>query len=315
MDGEIETTLASAAEAMREYELVTRRRDELRARAKELTGRIANLRAEHEAEQRDVERLEGLSLARVWSALRGSRADDLERERAEADAARYRVAEAQAQLAAIERELAAAEARLGELAEAPATYAAALDAKEAYLRQSGDPRGARLLELADERGQLAAQQREVGEAIAAAQRAAEALGQVRTLLGSAANWSTYDTFLGGGLIGSAIKHSRMDEAAQAAARADACLLTLRTELAGVAGIELTAPRLATDGLTRFVDIWFDNIFTDLAVREGIRQAQHSVDQSSRLVADVRHRLAERDARDRDRLAAIETERRDLLTQA
>jgi hypothetical protein len=134
------------------------------------------------------------------------------------------------------------------------------------------------------------------------------------VLGSAANWSTYDTFLGG-VIGSAIKHSRLDEAANAAARADACLLALRTELADVPGVELTAPRLATDGLTRFVDIWFDNIFTDLAVHERIRQAQRSVDHSSHLVAEVHRRLAEHEVRDRQRLAAIETERRELLTQA
>jgi hypothetical protein len=42
---------------------------------------------------------------------------------------------------------------------------------------------------------------------------------------------------------------------------------LRTELADVDGMALTAPQLAVDGLTRFVDIWFDNIFTDLAVRD------------------------------------------------
>jgi hypothetical protein len=143
----------------------------------------------------------------------------------------------------------------------------------------------------------------------------EQADEVRGLLSSAANWSTYDTFLGGGMIGSAIKHSRLDEAAQAAARADACLLTLRTELADVAGIEATAPRLTTDGLTRFVDIWFDNIFTDLAVRERISQAQQSVEQSSYIVAQLNRRLAEREATDRDRLEAIETERRALLTQA
>jgi hypothetical protein len=64
-----------------------------------------------------------------------------------------------------------------------------------------------------------------------------------------------------------MKHSRLDEAAQAAAYADRCLAVLRTELADVPGLSLTAPQLAVDGLTRFVDVWFDNIFTDLAVRD------------------------------------------------
>src|SRR5688572_13019594 len=173
---------------MREYELVGRRRDELRARAEELTGQVASLQVQHDAEQHDVERLEGMSLARIWAAVRGSREDDLARERAEADAARYRVVEVQARLAAVEREQAAAEARLAELADAPTNHAAALDAKETYVRQSGDSRAGQLLALAEERGGLAAQQREVEEAIVAAQRAAHALGEVRAVLASASNW-------------------------------------------------------------------------------------------------------------------------------
>jgi hypothetical protein len=314
MDGEIETRLAAAAEAMREYEIVVRRRDELAARAEELTRQISALQAQYDDEQHDVERLEGLSLTRVWAGLRGSREDDVARERAEADAARYRLAEARARLEAVSREHSAAEARRAELADAPAAYAAALDAKETYLRQSRDARGGQLLVLAEERGQLQAQLREAGEAMAAAHQAAQALGAVRAKLGSASDWSTYDTFLGGGLIGSAMKHSRMDEAAEAAAYADRCLLTLRAELADVGELGVTAPQVTTDGLTRFVDIWFDNIFTDLAVRNRITQAQESVEHSDRMVAEVARRLADREAKDRSRLSAIETEREALLTQ-
>jgi len=137
---------------------------------------------------------------------------------------------------------------------------------------------------------------------------------VRSKLGSASSWSTYDTFLGGGMLGSAMKHSRMDDAAQAAARADECLLALRTELADVADIGVTAPQLTTDGLTRFVDIWFDNIFTDLVVRERIKRAQESVDHSGHTVDEVGRRLTEREVRDRARLAAADAERHELLTQ-
>ncbi|GIJ24957.1 hypothetical protein Vqi01_01190 [Micromonospora qiuiae] len=131
-------------------------------------------------------------------------------------------------------------------------------------------------------------------------------------LDSASGWSTYDTFFGGGMMASAMKHSRLDDAAQAAARAERCLAALRTELADVPGIDVIAPRLAVGGLTRFVDIWFDNIFTDLAVRERITQAVHHVEQCRRLVSDVRVRLAQRAARDPATLSAIENERKHLL---
>jgi DNA repair exonuclease SbcCD ATPase subunit len=304
MSDEIERRLAAAAEALREYEVTGQRRADLTSRAKELKTELARRRVEHAGEQADVDKLEGMSLTRVVAALSGSRNDRLARERAEADAARYRLAEAQARLDALGRELAAAQARLDQLATAPADFAAVLDEKE---RASGDPR---LLQLAEERGRLTAELRELGEASRAADAAEHALAQVADRLGSASSWSTYDTFFGGGVIGSAVKHNRLDEAAMAAAHADQRLAVLKTELADV---RMTGPSLRIGELTRFVDVWFDNIFTDLAVRDRIKQAQENVARVSGLVRDLNADLQQRAAGVRARLAAIEAERRDLLT--
>ncbi|GIJ24786.1 hypothetical protein [Micromonospora lutea] len=314
MADDIEQRLTSAAEALREYETTTQRSADLRRRMDEMTTQLAALRARHAREQKDVEQLEGLSLTRVLVSLRGARDDTLARERAEADAARYRVTEAEGRLEALRREDAATQARLRQLAAAPSAYAAVLDDKERHLDGSDDPRRAPLLALADERGRLNGELHEVTEAMQAARTASHALSQVRDKLGSASGWSTYDTFFGGGAISSAIKHSRLDEAAHAAARADRCLVVLRTELTDVPGMALTAPQLAVNGLTRFVDVWFDNIFTDLAVRDRIKQAEQNIAQSMRLVRDVQARLEQRAAQVRARLAMIDIERRNLLTQ-
>jgi len=312
---EIEQRLAHAAEHAREYEIVRQRRDDLHQRAEEMERQVAQYSAQYEAEQHDVARLERLSLTRIIASLRGSRDDDLAREQAEAEAARYRAAEARARLEAIRREQAAAQARLDALASAPQEYESALSRKESYLRDIADPRGEVLLRLAEERGRLTGDNREIREAIAAADGARQALEQVRAKLGSAASWSTYDTWFGGGMLGSAMKHSRMDEAAAAAAHADRCLAALRTELADVEGIGVIAPQIALDGMTRFVDIWLDNIFTDLAVGERIRQAQRNVARSEQVVRELRARLEQREARNRARLVEIESEREALLTQA
>lgn len=301
---DIEQRLAATTEALREHELLTRRHADLRHRMDETVQHLGMLRAGHAQEQRDVDRLEGLSLTRVLASLRGNRDDALGRERAEADAARYRVAEAEARLAALDRERAAALAGLNRCASAPADFAALLEEKERYLRASADPRRARLLELADERGRLTAEAHEIGEALRAADEATHALALVRNKLGSAADWSTYDTFLGGGVIGSAVKHNRLDEAARAAARADQCLAVLRTELADVPGLQRSAPQLAIGELTRFVDIWFDNIFTDLSVRDRIKQAVRNVEEATRVLGEVRERLRQRLTGSRTRLTAI-----------
>jgi hypothetical protein len=311
---DIEQRLTAAAEALREYEVAARRGADLRGRQEAMAAQLAALRAASADEQRDVDRLEGVTLTRVLASLRGARDDALARERAEADAARYQVAQAQARLDAVHREYDATQERLSRLTGAPRAFAALLEEKEERLRTSADPRGARLLEFAGERGRLAAELREVGEALRAAAQARHALSEVLDRLGSASGWSTYDTFFGGGALSSAVKHSRLDEAAQAAAQADRCLAVLRTELADVNGMTFTAPQLVVTGLTRFVDIWFDNIFTDLAVRDRIKQAQRNVAQSMRLVHDVAGRLNQRAAQAHARLATIDTERTNLLTR-
>lgn len=154
----------------------------------------------------------------------------------------------------------------------------------------------------------------MAEALPAAATARDALAAVLASLDSASGWSTYDTFLGGGAISSAVKHSRLDEAARQAAHADRAVLALRTELADVGCVAHTPPQLVIDGLTRFVDIWFDNVVTDFAVRGRIKQAQENVGYSTRAVHEVAKQLRQRGAAINARLSAIGADRLAVLTE-
>ncbi len=311
MSEELEQRLAAAAQAVREHELAGRRAAELAGREQELSGELDRLREEYAVEQHDVDQLEGRSLTRVLSSLAGSRQDKLARERAEADAARYRVAQAQDRLAAVRDDRDQALRRSEQLAGAPAAYEAALADKERSLARSGDPRAGRLLALAEERGRLEAELKEATEAIEAADAARSALTDVQRSLDSAEGWSAYDTWFGGGLIASSIKHDRMDSAAQAAAEADRRLAVLRSELTDVNEASVIAPLPVGSGL-RFADVWLDNFFTDLSVDSRIKEAVQNAGRAMRQVEEVKDRLAEVLIRARARVTAIEAERRELL---
>lgn len=69
--------LARAADRVREFEGIGRRREELRRRGDELAGQVQVRRGEAEAEGAEVERLERLTLTRVLASVRGSREDRL----------------------------------------------------------------------------------------------------------------------------------------------------------------------------------------------------------------------------------------------
>jgi chromosome segregation ATPase len=317
MSDDFETRLSAAAQAMRELEVTQQRRDDLCARQDQIRAEVKALRASYSAEQETVDRLEHLSFARIASSLHGSREQTLERERAEADAIRYRIADALARLDAVHQQIGSAEGRLTELNSAPDAYAAVLEAKERDLTSSGDPRRATLLSLADERGRLDGEVAEMNKALDDAGSAQMALMVVQTTLASARSANTADLFFRGGVSGLMVdveEHARLDRAAQQAADADRRMSVLRTELTNLDQATDTSPLISISNATKFVDMWFGNIFTDLAVRDRITQGQQNVDHSLQLVNEVQQQLNARIAAARARLAQIEAQRRDLLTQ-
>jgi hypothetical protein len=116
------------------------------------------------------------------------------------------------------------------------------------------------------------------------------------------------------MIANAIKHDRIDQAAEAAGAADQRLAALRTDLAELGGYEPTAPRLEISGGFKFADIFFNNIFTDLAVGRQIRDAQDNADRSVQQVQALQDRLKYQIGAVAERLHAMDAERQQLLTE-
>ena len=314
MSDAIEQWLAEAAQAAHEHALCERQRVHLCARERAAAADLDAAREQYAGEEKDVERLERLSLTRVLAVLHGSSRDVLAREKAEAEAARYRVAQAQQHLDAVRAELSSMGERQARLAGAPQAYADALAAKEHYLTDSADPRGARLLALAEERGQRTAELGELRRASGDAGAAAQALAEVQDRLGTAASWSTFDTYSDYGVVANAMKHARIDQAAQAARTADQRLAALRADLAELGGYQPTAPRLEIGAGVRIADIFLNNIFTDLTVGGKISEAQENVGRSVQQVRTLRDRLRDQIGTVTERLDAMDAERRQLLTQ-
>jgi hypothetical protein len=314
VSNELEQRLAAAAQAAREQDLCRQQRSELSAREQTTAAELETARQEYAGAEKDVGRLEHLSLTRALAALHGSREDTLAREKAQADAARYHVAEAQHRLEAVQAALASLESRQAQLGGAGRAYADALAAKERYLTSSADPRAARLLALAEERGRLTAELDELHRASDDAEAAAHALAEVHDRLGTAAGWSTFDAYLDHSMVANAVKHDRIDQAAQAARGADRLLARLRSDLAELGGLEPTAPTLEITAGFRFADIFFNNVLTDLTVGQQIRDAQGNVDRSVQQVRTLQERLTDHIAAVTGRLGAMDAEREQLLAQ-
>ncbi len=110
-----------------------------------------------------------------------------------------------------------------------------------------------------------------------------------------------------------MKHDRLDKAWVAARMADESLAALRRELADVGGAGAVVPSLDIDGLTRFLDVWFDNIFTDLTVSSRIKDAKATMGDAQRAVAAVQRSLLDRRNALRAQADDLNSRRTELLS--
>jgi hypothetical protein len=265
---------------------------------------LRRLQARHRVELEDVERLEGIGLTAVLAAVRGTRTGSLDRERAEEVAARFAMQTALADLNALESRRESVEQRLATLGDTRARREAAAEAHAVALRASGAAVPG--LEAAlDELATVRAQAAEVTEAQEAGIRAASALEAARRELGSADSWSAYDTWFGGGLISSSIKHHRIDAAGSRIAAAQDALVDLARELSDVDGLTGLRADLGISPTTRTFDVWFDNIFSDLSVRSSIKDSTARVDASLASVREAMRTITVR-------AATLEQQAADLL---
>ena len=259
-----------------------------------------------DTESDDVAKLESWSPTRVLASLRGSRDDDLRRERAEADRAAYdlaRARDARDRLADEARDTTRRIDMMGDIDRRREKLRTAVLRLEA---EAGGPGAEQAARLAERVGVLVDGVRELEEAKAAADDARQVLAEAASLLDSAGAWSTYDTFFGGGLIADAVKHDKLDRAQRLMQHADRAMRRLSRELADlgqgpVGGLGIT------DGLA-FFDVWFDNIISDWMVRDRIAQAGSSISSARSTVDEVRSGLRAALTQQRDALAAARRER-------
>ena len=248
---------------------------------------LERCRARRDKEQADVDRLERLSPASIFHTLTGSKEDKLSQEQAEAYAAALRFQTAQRQLEEVLREIEFRQRRIRENETAPEQYDQLLHRKVEELKSS-DPHAAERLKAIEERiAALADRRRELREAVDAGEAVQNQLAAVADSLSNAAGWSTWD-LLGGGLLTDAAKYSHLDEAEK---RADALQSDLRRYQAELSDVTISTDfHIQVDSFLSAADVWWDNIFTDWAVRDHIDQAQSRVRETQVRVDALQERL-------------------------
>ncbi len=260
---------------------------ELKRQYEILTDRVRELEKVCAAQQADVERLEGRSLAAFYYYVIGKKDEMLDKERREAYAARVKYDTARRELEGVERDMDLLKAEQLELQGCEERYHAAMEQKVQAVTAAGGTMAEQILALVTRRTALEHQRRELSQAIAAGRTALDTTEQILASLSSAEDWGTFD-LLGGGVVADVIKHSSLDDAQKKVELLQSQLRRFQTELADV---EIRADmRVTIDGFLRFADYFFDGLFSDWTVMEEIQQSQVEVENTRNQIQTALDRL-------------------------
>lgn len=249
---------------------------ELRSQQAVLKEKVFRLEKTMQTEQRDVQRLEGRSLAAFFYHVTGQMAEKLDEERREYYAARVRYDAAVRELRAIEQDIECTVEDLRDLKDCEVRYVRVINEKRIAIENAGTEMSAELLEKEHNLTFLESQERELEEAIAAGTAVLRIANDVVQSLKHAEGLGTID-LLGGGFLADMAKHETLDEAQKNVEEMQVYLQKFNKELSDVA---LRADlQVSIDRLLKFADVFFDNLLTDAAVLENIRQSHSQVDQA------------------------------------
>jgi len=277
------------------YDMVCRKQhlekvqEELMQQKNMLSVNVKKLKESCKKEQADVERLEGGSLSAFFYNVIGKMDEKLTKEREEAYAAKVKYDAAVKELQKVEEDLKKNESDLNELGDCEKQYEELLEVKKERMKTTGHWAAEKILELEQRLTYLDNQKRELDEAMEAGEAAGALTKDVLNSLSSAESWGTFD-ILGGGIIADAMKYSDLDEAQMLIENLQDQLRRFKTELSDVT-ID-SEMNVKIDGFLQFADYFFDNLFTDWAVMDKIRNSRLQVENTGDQIQNVMKKLSE-----------------------
>lgn len=284
---ELNLQLSQVRERVKNCERLKRLLERAEAHLYNEEQRLRDLKEWLEREDLDVKKLESVGVLSLFHAILGDKEQRLEKERQELLAARLKHEECLSTIDALKREIVEYESSLGGLGDPACECERLLEAKKEAILAAGDQNAVRLGEINDRMDELRIHQKELEEALRSGEDARQALASVLDSLDSARNWGTWD-MLGGGMISTAIKHSRLDDASESANRAQYLLGRFERELKDV---DLIADlNVELDSFTSFADYFFDGLIFDWTVQSRINDSLDRVEHVVQRLRIVLERL-------------------------
>jgi hypothetical protein len=273
--------------------------------------RFAKLENVLQKEGKDVKKLEGLSLTGLFFTILGSKEQQLEKERQEYLAVKLKYDECNNSISAIKDQLEDTKQEMNQLKDIELQHKYILKEKENFILNNNSAVAREVIQISEEITGIQSNIRELKEAIAAGNAVLEEVNHVIDSLKSAQGWGTWD-LLGGGLISTAIKHSRINDARDSVHQVQQKLLIFLRELKDLDLCLKPGISIDIGKFTAFADYFFDGLIIDWIVQSGINNSlTGAVSLKNKMIENVRY-LQEALENNQIQLSRVKQEKETLI---
>lgn len=252
------------------------RLQKLDVRIGEADREVKLLLQKYEKESLDVEQMQKNSLSATILKLVGKYEDRVDKESKEMLHAKTEYDAAVNRIKELKHEREEMRLRISDLIQVRHTYEEELQNREEQIKSRvTNEVSVEYAKLDDDQNAMLRQLAETEEALRAAKRTLGTAKSTMQELDDAESWATYDMWFSKGIISHMVKYDRIDSAQEQFNRLRSQIADLKKELKDI-NLTVDFSPSNIDSTTRAIDFWFDNIFTDMAVRDQIRDNQDQI---------------------------------------
>lgn len=243
-------------------------------------------------ELNDVQKLKKASFSNLMASILRNKDEKLEKEEREYLEAKLKYDNFKFKVERLRYDINEIDTRLGYLINIDGKYKCLINEKRELIKRLNLTIRDEIVRLECEIKDSLSEKTEISEALREAKNCLSISDEAKKSLNSAKNWGVYD-IVGGGMISSAIKHDRIDDAKSYMERLSYAVERLNKELGDV-DTSILSNGLNITGFSYTFDIFFDNIFSDFSVQGEINDSLYKIEDFYNSILNLIGKLEERE---------------------
>lgn len=262
-------------------------------------------------EYKDFKKLETLSIASLFSSIKGNKEEKLEKEKQEYLEAKLNYEKSKDTLKLLRDRINFITNEIKSENQIEEEYQQALKEKEQYIISSDGKKSKQLLEIDDQITETEIVLKETNEAIEAGYELNTNLSKIIMTLESAKDWGTYDMF-GGGTTSTHIKHSKINDARYLTVKTQYLVKNYTKELNDINFSADILKTLEISDFNTFADYFLDNFFSDFMVQNKINHSLDNVKSKKHKINKIQNELKNKRSQLTKKIEELESKKKEIV---